>query len=104
MVDEWEDPTERQARQEEWQKLLKARLRAAVRRIGMDETGRDFLRWLFEECGVFRQDFPRYPVATAWSAGRRALGLEIFDWCLKEGLADVILDPVRQGEEGVSGQ
>lgn len=88
---DWDDIEERDRTEKEAAIELELRLRAAVRLLGKNYEGQEFLRWMLAECGVFQQDFPRDEKAAAWNAGRRAFGLQIFGLCAAEDMAGMLL-------------
>ena len=85
---------ENQKRQEaERARLMRERqikLGSVVRALADSRDGQYFLRWIFEECSVFRQEFPRDEKLSAWNAGRRAFGLQILGLCAAENCADTL--------------
>lgn len=95
----WEDPVERQKKDDAKREEKELRLRSAIHMLSETQNGLELLRWILDECGVLFQDFPADATATAWHAGRRAFGLTFLSLCLKERLADTILLPAEKPTE-----
>ena len=92
---EWEKwAKENEASDEQRQRELeKARiLHAAVGKLAAHPDGRFFLRWLIDETGALRQEFPRDDRVAMWNAGRRAFGLQVLGLCAAHGVADILME------------
>lgn len=80
-------------REEERARLVREqqiKLGNVIRMLADSKDGQYFLRWILDECAVFRQEFPRDEKMNAWNAGRRAFGLQILGLCAAENCADTL--------------
>ena len=87
------DEESQKKREEERARLMRERqikLGSVVRMLADSRDGQYFLRWIQEECAVFRQEFPKDDKQSAWNAGRRAFGLQILGLCAAEQCADTL--------------
>ena len=87
------DVESQKKREQERERLMRERqikLGSVVRMLADTRDGQYFLRWILEECSVFRQEFPRDEKVIAWTAGRRAFGLQILGLCAAENCADTL--------------
>ena len=69
---------------------LEIKLQGVMRLLAEHRDGQVFLRWLLNECGVFRQAYPRNESFVAWEAGRRALGLDVLRLCAAAKCTDIL--------------
>ena len=87
----WETSREqaaRRAREDEAQ----ARLLRVLKGLAANRDGRDFLRWLMDECGTLRAAYPADHAGAAWDAGRRAVGCRILKLCMAAGIGGLIME------------
>ena len=92
---EWETWDEQSGDGDERQRLEREKMRilqVVVGKLSSHPDGRFFLRWLIDETGALKQEFPRDARTAMWNAGRRAFGLQVLGICAAHGVADILLE------------
>ena len=75
----------------ELQREQERKLCGVLRHLSETEDGQFFLRWVMEETGAFRQEFPADDRVALWNAGKRAFGMQVLERCAAAGIADTLL-------------
>ena len=68
------------------------RLCGVVKTLSGTKDGRLFLRWLMDECGVFRSEYPAEDRHTVWNEGRRSVGVQILELCAAVHAVDTLFE------------
>ena len=78
-------------------RLFQERMAAVVRRLGETGDGIAFLRFLLEESGLLKAQFPEGHAEAAWREGRRSLGLQVLLMARQAGIIDKLLQEEKDG-------
>ena len=96
MSEDWQgmlncDAITDQLKRAELQREQERKLCGVLRHLCETDDGQCFLRWLMDETGAFRQEFPADDRVAMWNAGRRAFGMQVLELCAASGVADTLL-------------
>lgn len=93
-MDDWRDMLDAEKHREraaEAAKEQERKLCAVLAELAATDDGQFFLRWLMDETGAFRQEYPADDRIGMWNAGRRAVGMQVLERCAAAGVADTLL-------------
>lgn len=71
--------------------LFDARMSGVVRALSETQDGTDFLRFILDECGVFKAQVPQGQTDAAWREGRRAVGLRVLGFVQDAGVIEKVM-------------
>lgn len=90
----WEDFKQSEMQRERAAEALREQERklcGVLAELAATDDGQFFLRWLMDETGAFKQEYPADDRIAMWNAGRRAFGMQVLERCAAAGVADTLL-------------
>ena len=89
-MEDWLAEPVENARAREKAALAQQKLEGVARQLAGSNDGIFFLRWLIQETGALKQEYPADDRLSVWLAGRRSVGMQIFSLCAAVNCTDRI--------------